>query len=337
MHPVRAIAMLAAAAALVRAAADDVPRVCPACDHEVGYEEAFCHNCGGDLSGVPVPGASAAPEPEPEPAGTGALADAIRADVAFSRSGRGAMASLAALRNAAALARLDPAAVPAAALESLRKRTDAFFASCSREVATCPLCGGRGTLERKKPPKKPPAAKGSLEASVVEAPKAAKPYLCALCGGHGKAPRVRDRRRMLDAMLLGARDYRRAAAEAGREESGGLMLPAGWSGAEPPPARPDCTACAGTGTVPCRACGGFGRVACADAAAHVPPAADALKADRGTRIEDYQYSHDRTAASRPACASCGGAWDAPGAVACPACGGRGLAACTACGGSGHGR
>ena len=337
MRRFRALFLAAATAAFpcAAAAADEIPRVCPACDHEVAYDEAFCHNCGGDLSGVPVPGAPAESEPETPAVGEGAIAEAVRADVAFARKpGRAPFAALAAVRNAAALARLDPDAIPAAAREELFGRAEAFFASLSREVAPCPICGGKGKIERKKPPKKPAAAAGSLEASVMEAPVAAKPYLCGLCGGHGKAPRVRDRRKMLDAMLLGLRDYRRAAENAGRVERGGLMVPAGWTGDTPAPPS-DCNACAGTGSVPCRACGGFGRVACPDAAAHAPPKPVALKADRGARIEDYQYAHD--GAARAACPSCGGAWDAPGAAVCPSCGGKGLAACTACGGSGHGR
>lgn len=337
---------LFAALALVAAvaAADDVPRICPACDHEVEYDEQFCHNCGGDLSGVPVPGATAA-EPEPEPVGEGALAAAVRADIAFARgAGRGAFAALAAVRDAVALVRFDPAAVPAGPRAELLKRAEAIFASCSREVASCPLCGGRGSLPRKQPPKRPAAGKGSLEENIMEVPAKPQPYICGLCGGHGKAPRVRDRKGMADAMRLGEREFRRAAGAAGREERGGAFVPAGWyeslSAADRArvdrAAQSDCGACAGTGTVPCRKCGGFGRIACPNAAGHVPPKPIALKANRGMKIEDYQYEHNFGAAGGR-CTVCGGTWDAPGAVPCPDCGGKGLSACTSCGGSGYGR
>ena len=340
----RAAALLLAAAFAATVSADDVPRICPACDHEVAYDEAFCHNCGGDLSGVPVPGAPAEAEPEPEMPGAGAVAEAIRADVAFARGKHGPFAALAALRDAVALSRADPSAIPAKARAELLKRKEEFFASCSREVATCPLCHGKGTLPRKPPPKRPPAAKGTLEESLPEVPSKPKPYVCGLCGGHGKAPRIRDRRALADAMRLGAREFRLAAEAGGREDRGGTFLPPAWykSLSADEKARvdragaADCASCAGTGTVPCRTCGGFGRVACRDAEAHATPKPVALKSQRGTRIEDYQYEHELAAASR-ACPACGGTWDAPGAVACPDCGGKGLAACTSCGGTGHGR
>lgn len=337
--PLAALALLAAFAA-----ADETPRICPACDHEVAYDEAFCHHCGGDLSNVPVPGAPVA-EPEPEPVGEGALAAAVRADVAFARApGRGPFAALAALRDATALVRLDPDAIPAKPRAELRRRAEAFFASCSREMAACPMCRGKGTLERKPPPKRPPAAKGTLEEMTMDLPSKPQPYVCGLCGGHGRAPRVRDRKAMLDAMRLGAREFLRAAEAAGREEHGGALVPAAWYAALPAPEKarvdrgekPDCAACAGTGTVPCRACGGFGRIACRDAAAHATPKPLALKADRGMSIEDYQYEHSLSEATRR-CPSCGGTWDAPGALPCPDCGGKGLAPCSSCGGSGHGR
>lgn len=325
------------------AAADDTPRICPACDHEVGYDEQFCHNCGGDLSGVPVPGATE-PEPEPEMIGSGAVAEAIRADVAFARGKRGPFAALAALRDAVALSRADPSAIPAKARAELLKREEAFFASCAREMAPCPLCGGKGSLKRKPPPKRPPAGKGTLEASIMDIPVNPQPYICGLCGGHGKAPRVRDRKGLADAMVLGLREFRRSAEAAGREEHGGVFVPAAWYEALPQADRarvdraapPDCGACAGTGTVPCRKCGGFGRIACPDAAGHATPKPVALKADRGTRIEDYQYeSGPGERGGR--CRTCGGKWDEPGAIPCPDCGGKGLSACTSCGGSGHGR
>ena len=326
------------------AAADDVPRICPACDHEVGYDEQFCHNCGGDLSGVPVPGAPDEPEPEPEMIGSGAVAEAIRADVVFARGKHGPFAALAALRDAVALTRADPAAIPAKARSELLQREETFFASCSREVATCPLCRGKGSLPRKPPPKRPAAGKGTLEESIMEVPAKPQPYICGLCGGHGKAPRVRDRKALLDAMRLGLREFRRIAEAARREEHGGAFVPAAWYAALPAEerarvdraAKADCAACAGTGTVPCRTCGGFGRIACPDAAAHAPPKPIALKANRGMKIEDYQYEHNLSEAGRR-CASCGGSWDAPGAVECHACGGKGLAPCSSCGGSGHGR
>ena len=207
------------------AAADDVPRICPACDHEVAYDEEFCHNCGGDLSGVPVPGATE-PEPEPEMIGSGAVAEAIRADVVFARGKHGPFAALAALRDAVALTRADPAAIPAKARSELLQREETFFASCSREVAPCPMCGGKGSLPRKPPPKRPAAGKGTLEESIMEVPSKPQPYICGLCGGHGKAPRVRDRKGMADAMRLGEREFRHAAEAAGREEHGGVFVPA---------------------------------------------------------------------------------------------------------------
>ena len=90
MNTKRHLPLFAALAALAAfappATADDVPRICPACDHEVAYDEAFCHYCGGDLSGVPVPGA-AEPDPEPEMPGSGAVAEAIRADVVAHKNG----------------------------------------------------------------------------------------------------------------------------------------------------------------------------------------------------------------------------------------------------------
>lgn len=328
------------------AAADDTPRICPACDHEVEYDEQFCHNCGGDLSGVPVPGGPAADvEPETPAIGEGAIAEAIRADVVFARKpGRGPFAALAALRDAVALSRADTAALPPKARTELLKREEAFFASCAREMAPCPLCGGKGSLKRKPPPKRPPAGKGTLEASIMEVPASPQPYICGLCGGHGKAPRVRDRRGLADAMALGVREFRRAAEAAGREEHGGAFVPAAWYEALPQEDRarvdravsPDCGSCAGTGTVPCRKCGGFGRIACPDAAGHATPKPVALKADRGTKIEDYQY--ESGLGERGArCRTCGGKWDEPGAIPCPDCAGKGLSVCTSCGGSGHGR
>ena len=344
----KAIRSLLVALALFAAfaAADDTPRICPACDHEVEYDEQFCHTCGGDLSGVPVPGAAAVADPEPASvAGEGALAAAVRADVSFARApGRGAFAALAALRNAMALVRLEPDAVPAAPREALLKRAEAFFASCAREMAPCPLCGGKGSLKRKPPPKRPPAGKGTLEASIVDIPVNPQPYICGLCGGHGKAPRVRDRKGMADAMRLGVRDFRRVAEAAGREEHGGVFVPAAWYEALPQADRarvdraapPDCGSCAGTGTVPCRKCGGFGRIACPDAAGHATPKPIALKADRGKRIEDYQYEAG-LGERGGRCRTCGGKWDEPGAIPCPDCGGKGLSACPSCGGSGHGR
>lgn len=342
----RAAALFLAAAFAATVSADDVPRICPACDHEVAYDEEFCHNCGGDLSGVPVPGAPAAEaEPETPAVGEGAVAEAIRADVAFARKpGRGQFAALAALRDAVALSRADPSALPAKARAELLKREEAFFASCSREVAACPICHGKGTLPRKPPPKRPPAAKGTLEEIIPVVPSSPKPYVCGLCGGHGKAPRVRDRKALADAMRLGAREFRQAAEEGGREERGGAYVPASWYEALPADgkaradraAQSDCSACAGTGTLPCRTCGGFGRVACRDAEAHATPKPVALKAQRGMRIEDYQYEHELAAATKT-CSACGGTWDAPGAVDCPDCGGKGLSSCGSCGGTGHGR
>ena len=326
-------------------AADDVPRLCPACGFEVSYAETVCHNCGGDLSAVPVPGAEEpAPPPPPAPSGESPLAAALRDDWSFARApGADPFAALAALRDAAALLALDPAAAPEGRRAALLARRDEAFAALSRETVRCPLCDGKGTLARKKPPKGATPAKGTIEADMVELKAPPVPYACPFCGGHGRAPRVRDRKKLLGDLRLGLQAFRRLAEKAGREERAGAFVPAGWfesldaaaraAAADRAPA-PDCSSCAGTGTVPCRTCGGFGLLPCRNAAAHAAPKA-AAPSRRGIRVEDYRIETAPADAAR--CPDCGGTWDAPGAVRCPDCGGKGLSACGPCRGSGHGR
>lgn len=319
-------------------AADDVPRLCPACGFEVAYGEEVCHNCGGDLSGVPVPGAEEPAAPPPAPSGESPLAAALRDDWAFARSpGADPFAALAALRDAAALLALDPAAAPEGGRAAVLARRDEAFAALSRETVRCPLCNGKGTLDRKKPPKAPAPAKGSIEADMLELKTPPPSYPCAFCGGHGRVPRIRDRKKLLGDLRLGAQAFRRLAEKAGREERAGAFVPAGWvapSAAADRAPPPDCASCAGTGTVPCRACGGFGLLPCRNAAAHAAPRAPA-PARRGVRVEDYRIENPAANAAR--CPDCGGPWDAPGAVRCPDCGGKGLSACGPCRGTGHGR
>ena len=96
------------------------------------------------------------------------------------------------------------------------------------------------------------------------------------------------------------------------------------------PALRACPDCAGTGTQPCRSCGGLGRVLCANRAFHSPPKSVGEGADRKA-IESTVLAP----ATRDPCAACGGTWDAPRAVACPDCAGRGVSACASCTGTGR--
>lgn len=340
----RAFSAFALSAAAAFCAADDVPRLCPACGFEVAYEETVCHNCGGNLADVPVPGAEEPEPPPPAPAAGASLAAALRDDWSFARrAGSDPFAALAALRDAAALLALDPAAAPEDRRAAVLARRDEAFAALSRETVRCPLCEGKGTLDRKKPPKGPAPRKGTLEADMLDLKTAPAAYSCPFCGGHGRVPRIRDRKKLLDDLRLGERTFRRLAEKAGRERRAGAFVPAGWFDSLDAAARaaaadrappPDCAPCAGTGTVPCRACGGFGLLPCRNAAAHAAPKAAAPKSG-GVRVEDYRIETAPANAAR--CPDCGGSWDAPGAVRCPDCGGKGLSACGSCRGSGHGR
>ena len=334
--------------------------ICPSCGWEIPSGNRFCGNCGTPADGTaPAPAnppvAESAPATDPAasaptaPAAPGAL-DVARlvADDGrrFTALAGNPAAQLAAVRNALAVAALDPDAVPAARRAELLRRETELFAALSRSDEPCPLCHGVGTVQDKTAPAARPGA-GTIESVAVvhNDPRTAK-RTCPLCGGRGASPRVRDRRTLAGTLGLGRRDYARAAQADGLESFHDVLLPRGGAEALSLAARTAllrgaafafaCRTCAGTGTVPCRDCSGFGRIACDNADFHRPPAARTAASGRAgsaVRIEDNLL--DSPAAGRETCPVCGGRRAAPGAVSCRACGGRGLAVCAACDGTGH--
>lgn len=328
-------------------AQDVVPVVCPDCDVEAREAPWTCPRCGRPLeapAGEPEEAAPApAGEPAARPSGPADAASALREDARFAASAATA-AALAAVRNAIALAAIAPDALSAAERRALHDRETALLARLASESATCPHCHGTGRVDAPKPPKAP-AGRGRnfkpIESVAVSDLNAAPTRPCPLCSGTGKARRATDRGRLAGLAGLGARDYGRAARGAGREELHGVWLPAGLPAAlddaardalrRAAPALRACPDCAGTGTRPCRACGGFGRVLCPNRDFHSAPKPAGQGADRQA-IESTILAP----VSREPCSACGGTWDAPRAVACPDCAGRGVSACPSCTGTGLG-
>lgn len=329
-------------------AQDVVPVVCPDCDVEDLEAPWVCPKCGRALDAPAEETSDAAPAP---PAGSAArapaltdAASALREDARFAASASPA-AALAAVRNAIALAAVAPDALSAAERKALHDRETALLARLASETAPCPHCHGTGRVDVPKPPKAP-TGRGrnfkSIESVAVTDLNAAPTQPCPLCSGTGKTRRAADRKRLAGLAGLGARDFGRAARGAGREDFRGVWLPAGLLDTlddaaraallRAAPALRACPDCAGTGTQPCRSCGGLGRVLCANRDFHTAPKPAGQGADRKA-IESTILAP----VTRDPCAACGGTWDAPRAVACPDCAGRGVSACAACSGTGTDR
>ena len=323
-----------------------MPVVCPDCDVEDLEAPWVCPKCGRALDAPAEETSDAAPAP---PAGSAArapaltdAASALREDARFAASASPA-AALAAVRNAIALAAVAPDALSAAERKALHDRETALLARLASETAPCPHCHGTGRVDVPKPPKAP-TGRGrnfkSIESVAVTDLNAAPTQPCPLCSGTGKTRRAADRKRLSGLAGLGARDFGLAARGAGREDFRGVWLPAGLLDTlddaaraallRAAPALRACPDCAGTGTQPCRSCGGLGRVLCANRDFHTAPKPAGQGADRKA-IESTILAP----VTRDPCAACGGTWDAPRAVACPDCAGRGVSACASCTGTGR--
>jgi hypothetical protein len=331
-------------------AQDVVPVVCPDCNVEALEPPWICPKCSKQLEPPDI-----APDPAPEPAerseernssGPSDIASALRADArrATGAFAKNPAAALAAVRNAIALAALAPDELSPADRKALLGRETALLASLAAENAPCPRCHGGGRIEAPPPPK-PVSKHGknykdieSVAVSGLNARTAMK--TCPFCGGFGKFRRAIDRRRLAGVLGLGVRDLALAERAEGREEYRGVWLPAGVLDSLDDAARASllrafpgstvCTACAGTGTQPCRACHGTGRVECTNRAFHdTAPKSAGEGADRAA-IESTLLA---PSSGKP-CPKCGGPRDTARPVACPDCGGRGVAACPSCSGSG---
>ena len=327
-------------------AQDVVPVVCPDCNREALEPPWICPKCGKQLE---PPAVAPDPEPDPEPSGGRApsgpsdAAAAIRENARFAaaRAAADPADALAAVRNALALSALAPDALSAADRKALVERETALLARLAAEIAPCPHCHGTGRVDAPRLPK--PAARGknfkSIESVAVKDINAQPTQPCPLCGGSGKVRRATDRKRLAGLVGEGVRDFGRAARAAGLVESGGAWLPAGLAATLSEADRAalhlvetvsrTCPACAGTGTQPCRPCGGVGRVLCGNRDFHSPPKPAGEGADRKA-IESTLLAPTATAP----CPVCGGTWDAPRAVGCHDCGGRGVSACPSCSGTG---
>lgn len=330
-------------------AQDVIPVVCPDCNVEAREAPWICPKCGKQLEPAPeIPEIDAEPAPAPRaPAGPSDPASALRADArrAVGAAGKNPAAALAAIRNALALAALAPDALSPADRKALLEREGALLASLASENAPCPRCGGTGRVEAPPPSKAPAPKRGknfkaieSVAVSELNARNATK--TCPFCSGFGKVRRALDRKKLAGLLGLGVRDLARAERAEGREEYRGVWLPAGLlprlGAAERVslmrafPGAAACPDCAGTGTQPCRACGGSGRVECPERAFHsAAPKSPGAGADPRT----VESSILAPSAEKP-CARCGGARTEARPVACPECGGRGIAACPSCSGSG---
>jgi len=325
-------------------AQDVVPVVCPDCNVEALEAPWVCPKCGRQLE---PPAADPDPDPVDAPDAPVApdrdLASAIRGNVRDARAGAEARpaAALAAARNVLALSALAPDALAPADRKRLVSLETSLLARLASEVAPCPHCRGTGRVDAPRQPK--PAARGrnfkSIESVAVKDINAQPTQPCPLCGGSGRVRRATDRKRLAGLVGEGVRDFGRAARAAGLAESGGAWLPAGLAAALSDADRATllrfatfqraCPACAGTGTQPCRSCGGVGRVLCGNRAFHSPPKSVGEGADRKA-IESTVLAP----ATRDPCPVCGGTWDAPRAVPCHDCGGRGVSACPSCSGTG---
>ena len=324
-------------------AQDVIPVVCPDCNVEALEAPWTCPKCGKQLEPPAV-----APDPDEEPAeapdASGAdLAAALRENARYAAAHAEAdpAEALAAARNALALSALAPDALAPADRKRLVSLETSLLARLAFETAACPHCRGTGRVDAPQPPK--PASRGknfkSLESVAVKDLNAQRTQSCPLCGGAGRIRRATDRKRLAGLVGEGVRDFGRAARAAGLEESGGAWLPAGLAATLSDVDRATlllfatvgraCPACAGTGTQPCRSCGGVGRVLCGNRAFHSPPKSVGEGADRKA-IESTVLAP----ATRDPCPVCGGTWDAPRAVPCHDCGGRGVSSCPSCSGTG---
>lgn len=327
-------------------AQDVIPVVCPDCNVEALEAPWICPKCGKQLEPPAV-----APDPDEEPAeapdASGAdLAAAIRESARFAKTcaDDDPACALAAARNALAISALAPDALPPADRKRLVALETSLLARLAAEIAPCPHCRGTGRVDAPKPPK--PASRGknfkSLESVAVADLNKAATQPCPLCGGTGRVRRATDRTRLAGLVGEGVRVFSVCARGTGRQAPFGrsvVWLPLGvrasLSDAERAaldaanPAARACPACAGTGTQPCRSCGGVGRVLCGNRAFHSPPKPVGEGADRKT-IEATVLAPS----TRAPCPVCGGTWDAPRAVSCHDCGGRGVSACPSCTGTG---
>lgn len=327
-------------------AQDVVPVVCPDCNREALEAPWLCPKCGKQLEPPAV-----APDPDPEDAPDAPaepdrdIASAIRESARFAKAGADAdpACALAAARNALALSALAPDALSPADHKRLVTLETSLLARLAAEIAPCQHCHGTGRVDAPRPPK--PASRGknytSLESVAVKDLNAQPTQTCPLCGGSGKVRRATDRKRLAGLVGEGVRDFSIRARGTGRQEpfGQGVWLPLGVLAslsdadraaiAAASHAAHTCPACAGTGTQPCRSCGGIGRVLCGNRAFHSPPKPVGEGADRKA-IESTVLAPS----TRDPCPVCGGTWDAPRAVACHDCSGRGVSACSSCSGTG---
>lgn len=325
-------------------AQDVVPVVCPDCNVEALEAPWVCPKCGKPLEPPAV-----APDPDEAPA---EAQDAPRPDLAAAlrENARYAAAhaeadpaeALAAARNALALSALAPDALAPADRKRLVSLETSLLARLAFEIAPCPHCRGTGRVDAPPPPK--PASRGknfkSLESVAVKDLNAQRTQSCPLCGGAGRMRRATDRKRLAGLVGEGKRGFSIVCRGTDRMQIRfGVWLPLGAFGelsederdalAAAVPDANACASCVGTGTQPCRPCGGTGRVLCGNRDFHSPPKPAGEGADRKA-IESTLLAPTATAP----CPVCGGTWDAPRAVGCRDCGGRGVSSCPSCSGTG---